>query len=135
MVDGDYIWKYTHNGYDFSILGNTPIFFPIDWHNSKIAGLPSASVCPIITGSPHSCHGPRQRALLPASGRRAGYNLGAGGDPFRIDHDEKFQQTTHLQYQPWASGPWIGFNWRYDSGLVAGAVPFAVDTTPNAREN
>jgi hypothetical protein len=23
---------------------------------------------------------------------------------------------------------WIGFNWRYDSGLVAGAVPFAFDT-------
>ena len=32
-------------------------------------------------------------------------------------------QTTHLQYQPWKRGPWIGFNWRYDSGLVAGAVP------------
>jgi hypothetical protein len=29
-----------------------------------------------------------------------------------------------MQYQtPWARGPWIGFNWRYDSGLVAGAVP------------
>ena len=32
-------------------------------------------------------------------------------------------QTTHLQYQPWKRGPWIGFNWRYDSGLVAGPVP------------
>ncbi len=42
---------------------------------------------------------------------------------FRIDHDEHFNQTTHLQYQPWKRGPWIGFNWRYDSGLVAGAVP------------
>jgi len=42
---------------------------------------------------------------------------------FRIDHDEKFNQTTHLQYQPWQRGPWVGFNWRYDSGLVAGAVP------------
>ena len=45
--------------------------------------------------------------------------------PFRIDHDERFNQTTHLQYQPWKRGPWLGFNWRYDSGLVAGAVPFA----------
>ena len=45
--------------------------------------------------------------------------------PFRIDHDEKFNQTTHLQYQPWKKGPWVGFNWRYDSGLVAGPVPFA----------
>ena len=34
-----------------------------------------------------------------------------------------FNQTTHLQYQPWKTGPWFGFNWRYDSGLVAGAVP------------
>jgi hypothetical protein len=48
--------------------------------------------------------------------------------PFRIDHDEKFNETTHLQYQtPFkmhgAPGPWIGFNWRYDSGLTAGSVP------------
>jgi hypothetical protein len=48
---------------------------------------------------------------------------------FRIDHDEKFNQTTHLQYQFGKTGPWLGFNWRYDSGLVAGAVPFATDTT------
>ena len=46
-----------------------------------------------------------------------------GFTPFRIDHDEKFNQTTHIQYQPWMRGPWVGFNWRYDSGLVAGAVP------------
>jgi hypothetical protein len=44
---------------------------------------------------------------------------------FRIDHDEKFNQTTHIQYQPWKRGPWMGFNWRYDSGLVAGPVPCA----------
>ena len=37
----------------------------------------------------------------------------------------RFNQTTHLQYQPWKDGPWIGFNWRYDSGLVAGPVPCA----------
>ena len=42
---------------------------------------------------------------------------------FRIDHDEKFNQTTHVQYQPWKRAPWVGFNWRYDSGLVAGSVP------------
>ena len=42
---------------------------------------------------------------------------------FRIDHDEKFNQTTHLQYQPWKRGPWVSLNWRFDSGLVAGATP------------
>jgi hypothetical protein len=44
---------------------------------------------------------------------------------FRIDHDERFNQTTHVQYQPWKNGPWVGLNWRYDSGLVAGALPCA----------
>jgi len=48
---------------------------------------------------------------------------------FRIDHDQNFQQTTHVQYQPRKRAPWVAFNWRYDSGLVAGAVPFATDTT------
>jgi hypothetical protein len=38
VFDGEYIWKYTHNAYDFSVLGNTPITFPIEWHNSKIPG-------------------------------------------------------------------------------------------------
>jgi hypothetical protein len=42
---------------------------------------------------------------------------------FRIDHDEVFNETTHLQYQPSQRGPWFSFNWRYDSGLVAGATP------------
>jgi len=56
---------------------------------------------------------------------------GAGAVPsapsgvFRIDHDEKFNQTTHLQYQIAKRGPWVGFNWRYDNGLVAGSVPCA----------
>src|SRR3984885_1108636 len=38
VISGDYIWKYTHNAFDFSVLGNTPITFPFDWHNSKIPG-------------------------------------------------------------------------------------------------
>jgi hypothetical protein len=28
-----------------------------------------------------------------------------------------------MQYQPWKRGPYLGFNWRFDSGLVAGATP------------
>ena len=34
-----------------------------------------------------------------------------------------------MQYQPWKAGPWVGFNWRYDSGLVAGEVPVADATS------
>jgi hypothetical protein len=38
VFDGEYIWKYTHNAYDFSVQGNTPITFPIEWARSKIPG-------------------------------------------------------------------------------------------------
>ena len=130
VFSGEYIWKYTHNAYDFSILGNTPIFFPIAWDRSKIPGFAGRVSVPNVHGF---------SALMVFSTVSARFFLpqvsGAGATPsapagvFRIDHDEKFNQTTHLQYQPWQRGPWIGFNWRYDSGMVAGAVPFATDTT------
>jgi len=47
---------------------------------------------------------------------------------FRIDHDEHYGQTFHLQYQPFKRSPWLRFNWRYDSGLVSGAVPCEAQT-------
>lgn len=37
MVDVEYLSEYTHFGYDFSVLGSTPIIFPIVRHNSKIS--------------------------------------------------------------------------------------------------
>jgi hypothetical protein len=124
VVDGEYIWKYTHNAYDFSVLGNTPITFPIDWHNSKIPGF-------LLRASMPNFHGLTALVVMSSVAARyfppqvggLGVTVGQGGSVFRIDHDEKFNQTTHLQYQPWKRGPWLGFNWRYDSGLVAGAVP------------
>ena len=51
--------------------------------------------------------------------------LSTGCEVFRIAHDELFNSTTHLQYQPWQRGPWLGFNWHYDSGQVVGEVPCA----------
>jgi hypothetical protein len=122
VVDAEYIWKYTHTGYDFGVIASTPIAFPLSWHNSKIPGF-------AIRVSMPNYHG--FSALVVMSGVAARYfPPQTGGIPFlaapgvfRIDHDELFNQTTHLQYQPWKRGPWVGFNWRYDSGLVAGAVP------------
>jgi hypothetical protein len=126
VFSGEYIWKYTHHGYDFSVLGNTPITFPVEWERSKIPGVAGRVSVPNFHGF---------TALVVFSSVAARFFTpqvgGAGAVPsapsgvFRIDHDEKFNQTTHLQYQPWRRGPWVGFNWRYDSGLVAGAVPFA----------
>jgi carboxypeptidase family protein len=119
VVDADYLWKYTHNAYDFSAFGNTPIFFPIAWKSSKIDG-------PSVRVSMPNFHGFTALAVL--AHVRARYfppqigGLGAsitGGEVFRIDHDQAFNQTTHFQYQPWKTLPWIAMNWRYDSGLVA----------------
>ncbi|MGC2733205.1 MAG: TonB-dependent receptor [Candidatus Acidiferrales bacterium] len=124
VLDGEYIWKYTHNAYDFSVLGNTPITFPIEWARSKIPGF-------AIRGSVPNYHGLTAFIVMSSVAARfftpqvsgAGANPSAPIGVFRIDHDEHFNETTHLQYQPWKKLPWVGFNWRYDSGLVAGATP------------
>ena len=42
---------------------------------------------------------------------------------FRIDHDQKFNSTVNVQYALNKElGAWVALSWRYDSGLVAGAV-------------
>ncbi len=124
VVSGDYIWKYTHTGYDFSTLAATPIFFPIGWHNSKIPGYAIRVSVPEYHGfSALVVMSSVAARFFPPQTSGLGVTVGQSGTPFRIDHDEKFNQTTHLQYQPRKAGPWLGFNWRYDSGLVAGAAP------------
>jgi len=124
VASGEYINKYTHNAYDFSVLGNTPITFPIEWHNSKIPGYAGRINVPDFHGFSllTVMSSVAARFFTPQIGG-LGTTVGQVPGPFRIDHDEKFNQTTHLQYQPRANGPWMGFNWRYDSGQVAGAVP------------
>jgi hypothetical protein len=124
VFDGEYIWKYTHNAYDFSVLGNTPITFPIEWHNAKIPGFTARLNLTNV-------HGLTAYVVMSSVAARfflpqvagAGATPSAPGGVFRIDHDEKYNETTHMQYQPWKNAPWLGFNWRYDSGLVAGATP------------
>ena len=124
IVDADYFWKYTHNAYDFSVLFNTPITFPIAWHNSKVDG---------VTGriSTVNLHGfqaymtlghtraryfpPEVGGLIPLSGFPT--------DVFRIDHDQAYQQNVVLRYQRPKNAEWIDFTWRYDSGLVVSGVP------------
>jgi hypothetical protein len=128
VVDGEYIWKYTDRAFDFSVLGNTPITYPIEWTKSKIPGY-------AIHASMPNFHGLSAFVVMSSVAARffGPQESGIGATPgaisvFRIDHDEVFNQTTHLQYQPWKKGPWLSFNWRYDSGLVAGAVPCAGGT-------
>ena len=140
VVSAEYIWKYTHNAFDFSVLGNTPITFPIDWHNSKIPGFMLRADIPTYHNfTAFVVMSSVAARFFPPQSAGAGATVGQSGFPFRIDHDEKFNQTTHLQYQlpsfkhGLKAGPWIGFNWRYDSGLTAGSVPCYNDTgDPNS---
>ncbi|MGA3071488.1 MAG: TonB-dependent receptor, partial [Terracidiphilus sp.] len=137
VVSGEYIWKYTHNAFDFSVLGNTPITFPIDWHNSKIPGYAIRAEVPVVRGfSAYFVTSSVAARFFPPQVAGAGATVGQTGLPFRIDHDEKFNQTTHLQYTlshaSVFSGMWSGFNWRYDSGLVAGNAPCYGTTDPNS---
>ncbi len=129
VFSGEYVWKYTHNAYDFGVFGSTPLTFPIEWNNSKIPAVAGRVSVPNYHGfsALFVFSSVTSRFFTPQIG-------GAGAAPnvigaFRIDHDERFNQTTHLQYQIGKRGPWVGFNWRYDSGLVAGAVPVS-DGTP-----
>jgi hypothetical protein len=136
VVSGEYIWKYTHNAYDFSVFGATPITFPIEWHNSKIPGF-------AIRANVPETHGISAFLVLSSVSARffnpqvggVGATPGTPGSnyPFRIDHDERYNQTAHLQYTlPFRKSTWLGFNWRYDSGLVAGSTPCYNVTDPNS---
>ena len=134
VIDADYFWKSTNNAYDFAILFNTPITFPIAWHNSKLDGV-TARISTI------DLHG--FQAYMTVGHTRARYfppEVGGliplGGFPesvFRIDHDQAYQQNAVFRYQRPHNGEWIDFTWRYDSGLVVSGVPdsaAALELTP-----
>lgn len=136
VVDADYLWKFTHNAFDFSAFANTPIFFPISWKSSKIDG-------PSVRVSMPNYHGltafavfahVRARYFPPQLGG-LGPTVGQNGAVFRIDHDQAFNSTTHFQYQPWKTLPWVAFTWRNDAGLVSSNpsvadFPTAIGATP-----
>jgi len=125
-VEGDYFWKFTRNAYDFGVLFNTPVAFPITWEKSKLDGVSVGISTTSIKGFQwYTTLGHNRARFFPV-----------GGGVFRIDHDQKFQQTTNLRYQWKRSGPWAAFTWRYDSGLIAGDVATieeALALTPNEQ--
>ena len=122
LVDADYFWKYTTNAYDFNILLNTTITFPIAWNKSKLDG---------VTGrvSTTNIHGfqafwtvghNRARYFPPEVG---GFTSVQPAGVFRIDHDQALQSTVDVRYQRPKNAEWIASSWRYDSGLVVSGVP------------
>ena len=128
VVTADYYWKYTKPDYDFGVLFSTPLTFPVQWQKSKIDGVAVKVNVPNIHGlALVTVLGTSRDRFFPPGVGGLIFNTAPPPGVFRIDHDQAFQQNTHIQYQWKKTGPWIGFNWRYDSGLVAGAVPLAPD--------
>jgi hypothetical protein len=125
VFDGDYFWKYTQNAYDFDVLFNTPITFPIAWHNSKLDGLSGRLSTVNIRGfQAYMTFGhTRARYFPPEVGGLIFQGTASVPGVFRIDHDQAFQQTTNIRYQRGKDGVWGTFIWRYDSGLAVTGVP------------
>ena len=127
LIDADYFWKYTHGAFDYNILLNTTVTFPIEWHNSKLDG---------VTGRVSSTNLKGFQAYWTFGHTRARYyppetgGLIFQGSPlvngvFRIDHDQAFQSTMNLRYQRPKNAEWVALTYRYDSGLVVSGVPDA----------
>jgi hypothetical protein len=122
VADFGYFNKRTDNGYDFGVLFNTPIAFPVAWDHSRIDGFTGR--INVLT------HGGFSAFVVMAHTNAIYSPPGVGGilleqpeGDFRIDHDQKFNATTNVQYVfEKRMGAWVALSWRYDSGLVAGAV-------------
>src|SRR4029453_2335800 len=122
VVDFGYFNKQTTNGYDFGVLFDTPIAFPIAWDHSRINGVAGRVNLVEHKGFSAFVVMAHTNAIFSPPGV-GGLLLEQPAGDFRIDHDQKFNTTTNLQYTiNKASGAWVGLVWRYDSGLVAGSV-------------
>ncbi|MBI3403587.1 MAG: TonB-dependent receptor [Acidobacteria bacterium] len=127
-LDGEYFWKVTDGAFDFDVIFNTPLAFPVQFRESRADGgllrvtLPESHGWQAYATLSHS----RSRLFGPELG---GLRFSASYAPVaRPDHDEALQANTHVEYR--ASGGlafWSGLTWRYDSGLVAVAVPAYAD--------
>jgi hypothetical protein len=126
LVDADYFWKYTHNAYDFNVLLNTTITFPIAWHNSKLDGVTGRVSTTNLRGfQAYWTFGhTRARYFPPENGGLIFQGAPLANGVFRIDHDQAFQSTANLRYQR-KTAEWIALTYRFDSGLVVSGIPDA----------
>ena len=127
LFDLDYFYKRTQNAYDFNVLFNTSVVFPISWQRSKLDGVSARLNLTNYKGlSAYVVAGHTRARYFPPESGGLFFNSDLPAGVFRIDHDQNFQQTTQVQYQfeQWKRvAPYVAFTWRYDSGLVAGSVP------------
>jgi hypothetical protein len=122
VVDVGYFDKWTDNGYDFGVLFGTPTVFPISWNHSHVYGLTGRVNLLEHRGFSAFFVMATANAIFSPPGT-GGLLLEQPGGDFRIDHDQKFNATANVQYVfNKRIGAWAALSWRYDSGLVAGAV-------------
>jgi hypothetical protein len=122
VVDFGYFTKRTDNAYDFGVLFDTPIVFPISWDHSKLDGFTGRINIVEHKGFSAFVVMAHTNAIFSPPGNGGFLDESPEGD-FRIDHDQKFNSTANFQYVfHKATGAWAALSWRYDSGLVAGAV-------------
>jgi len=127
-LDGEYFWKVTDGAFDFDVIFNTPLAFPVQFRESRASGGLLRITLP-------ESHGWQAYATLSHSASHlfgpelGGLRFSASYAPVaRPDHDEALQANTHVEYRAsGALGFWSGLTWRYDSGLVAVAVPTYAD--------
>ncbi len=121
QVDVEYWVKHTQNAAEFDVILNTPITFPIMWRQDRLDGFG-------IRISTRDLKGFRLNTTA-GTGRLRYFGPEVGGlifntplaNVFRTDSDDKFYQTTTVDYHTSKTGPWLGFTWRYDNGQVSGA--------------
>ncbi len=123
LVDADYFWKYTRNAYDFSILQNTTITFPIAWYKSKLDGVTGRVSTTNIHGfTGYYTFGHTRARYFPGQSGGLLNTSAVPGGVFRIDHDQAFQSTILGRYQINKNAEYVDLSWRYDSGLVVSGV-------------
>jgi len=140
LFDADYFWKYTRNAYDFNVILNTPITFPIAWAQSKLDGLSlRVNLANFKNLTAFYVAGTSRARFFPPETGGLFFLDEIPNGVFRIDHEQKFQHSFQAQYQ--LAGlkgiaPYFLFGWKYDSGLVAGepaTYEDALALTPNQQ--
>ena len=127
VVDFGYFKKKTDNGYDFGVLFNTPIVFPISWDHSNLDGFTGRINLVEHNGFSAFVVMAHTNAIFSGPGNGGLFIAPESGD-FRIDHDQKFNSTTNVQYVfEKRTGAWAALSWRYDSGLVVSSIGDVLD--------
>ena len=123
LLDVSYFRKYTRNAFDFDALFSTPISFPIGWKQSKLDGVSARLTTADFHGlRVYATFGHANARFFGPENGGIIFNSNLAVGAYRQDHDQVYQHNVNLYYRRSSNGWWTGFNWRYDSGLVVGAV-------------